>query len=340
MPVQGPPADNTVAANVLHRALRAAVEHGGADRRSLLAAVHVDEAKLRHPLGRLPAQVFVRLLLAIERELGDPMAALRLSFVSGPSCFSDIGFIGRYAGTLGEAMETQVRNQELRQSMARLELDRNSSPARLKWNVPHDLATDLGPAIEATVGAYIQIGREICGTAPCYRRITLQHEPRFAPDIYEQALGHPVEFGCAVTSIEFHDGALHHPTLRADPRLIDQGLANFNKSAAWMAEGKECSGNGYFYLSAELNKSPLTLERMASAFGMTERTLRRRLDSEGKPFRALLDEVRRDMDMLYRMEGRRSLGEIALLLGYAELSAFTRAHKRWYGEPPSLRRAA
>lgn len=336
MPVQGPPSENTVAANVLHRALRAAVEHGGADRRSLLAAVHVDEAKLRHPLARLPAQVFVRLLLAIERELGDPMAALRLSFVSGPSCFSDIGFIGRYAGTLGEAMETQVRNQGLRQSMARLELDRESTPARLTWNVPQDLVRDIGPAVEMTIGSYVQLGREICGTAPCYKRIGLQHEPRFDPAIYETAFGHPVEFGCDITSMEFHEGALRHPTLRADPRLIAQGLANFNKSATWMADGRECSGNGYFYLSEELNKSPLTLERMASAFGMTERTLRRRLEKEGKPFRELLDEVRQDMCMLYKMEGRRSLSEIALLLGYAELSAFTRAHRRWYGEPPSL----
>jgi AraC-like DNA-binding protein len=29
------------------------------------------------------------------------------------------------------------------------------------------------------------------------------------------------------------------------------------------------------------------------------------------------------------------MGEIAELLGYAELSAFTRAHKLWYGRPPT-----
>jgi AraC-like DNA-binding protein len=63
--------------------------------------------------------------------------------------------------------------------------------------------------------------------------------------------------------------------------------------------------------------------------------LRRRLVEEGHPFRDLLERVRRDMCDLYRLENRRSMSEIAELLGYAELSAFTRAHRLWYGKPPT-----
>jgi AraC-like DNA-binding protein len=74
---------------------------------------------------------------------------------------------------------------------------------------------------------------------------------------------------------------------------------------------------------------------MAKSFGMSERTLRRKLVEEGYPFRELLDLVRQDLCALYFMEDARLLGEIALLLGYSDLSAFTRAHKRWYGKPPS-----
>ena len=74
---------------------------------------------------------------------------------------------------------------------------------------------------------------------------------------------------------------------------------------------------------------------MAASFGMTERSLRRKLVNEGQPFRKLLDHVRRDLCTLYFLEDKRSLGEIALLLGYGELSAFTRAYKRWYNVAPS-----
>jgi AraC-like DNA-binding protein len=50
----------------------------------------------------------------------------------------------------------------------------------------------------------------------------------------------------------------------------------------------------YFYLASELDKSPPTLERMAASFGMSERTLRRKLVEEGISFRDLLDRVRQD----------------------------------------------
>jgi AraC-like DNA-binding protein len=76
---------------------------------------------------------------------------------------------------------------------------------------------------------------------------------------------------------------------------------------------------------------------MAASFGMSERTLRRKLVEEGMSFRDLLDKVRKDMCKLYFMEDTRPLGEIALLLGYSDLSAFTRAHKKWTGNPPSRR---
>ncbi len=70
---------------------------------------------------------------------------------------------------------------------------------------------------------------------------------------------------------------------------------------------------------------------------MSARTLRRKLVQEGMAFRDLLDRVRRDMCKLYFMEDTRALGEIAALLGYGDLSAFTRAHKNWTGLPPSRR---
>lgn len=93
----------------------------------------------------------------------------------------------------------------------------------------------------------------------------------------------------------------------------------------------------YFYLASELDKSPPTLDRMAASFGMSARTLRRRLFEEGMSFRDLLDRVRQENCKLYFMEDTRLLGEIALLLGYSDLSAFTRAHKNWTGVPPSKR---
>ena len=73
---------------------------------------------------------------------------------------------------------------------------------------------------------------------------------------------------------------------------------------------------------------------------MSPRTLQRRLADEGARFHDLVDELRRELALEYVRDRRRPLGEIAYLLGYAELSPFLRAFKRWTGKTPSELRGA
>lgn len=76
---------------------------------------------------------------------------------------------------------------------------------------------------------------------------------------------------------------------------------------------------------------------IASELGVDERTLRRRLTAEGTSYRALLDEVRATLAGELLGSGL-TVEETARRLGYSETSAFTHAHTRWHGGPPSSRR--
>lgn len=332
--IEGPQPPDTVAVNLILRVLRAAVENG-ASRPVLIERLGVSEASLRHPLARLPGTMLVRLIEIIDEELADPASVLRVAFAARPSCFSDIGFISRYSDDLRSVLETNIRNQTLRQNIFPARLALENEPAAIIWDMDENAAREYAPALELAVGTYVRLCREILGDLPHLVEVRFAHAARFDSARYEAAFNCPVHFGSGPTLVRLHRSMLYQIAPRSNPALLTQGAQNYNKSANWLADGREYCGHGYYYLSGELNKSPVTLERMAAAFGMSERTLRRRLEAEGMPFRALLDEVRRDMCALYQMEGVRSLGEVALLLGYAELSAFTRAYRRWHGKPPS-----
>jgi AraC-like DNA-binding protein len=80
---------------------------------------------------------------------------------------------------------------------------------------------------------------------------------------------------------------------------------------------------------------PPTVAEIASALGLSTRTLQRRLAIAGRSFEAVLDEVRRARAEELLADGGRDLAEIAYKLGYSERSAFTRAAIRWFGVPPS-----
>ena len=85
----------------------------------------------------------------------------------------------------------------------------------------------------------------------------------------------------------------------------------------------------------------LTLQRgtgdlasVARALDVGARTLQRRLAAEGRNFRAVVDDARRELAKQYLADRAQSLANIALLLGFSEQAAFQRAFVRWTGVTP------
>jgi len=58
------------------------------------------------------------------------------------------------------------------------------------------------------------------------------------------------------------------------------------------------------------------------------------LQERGLVFQDILEHTRRELALRYLEDKSLSLTDIALLLGYSEQSAFNRAFKRWYEQPP------
>lgn len=73
---------------------------------------------------------------------------------------------------------------------------------------------------------------------------------------------------------------------------------------------------------------------IARELRVTERTLQRRLQSEGTSFHALVDDIRRELAERYLVQTQIPLTEAAYRLGFASQGNFTRACHRWFGMTP------
>jgi len=71
------------------------------------------------------------------------------------------------------------------------------------------------------------------------------------------------------------------------------------------------------------------------ALRLSRRTLQRRLKAEKTSFQKILREVRAELAVNYLKDARLKSLEIAMLLGYSNLSSFTTAFKSWYNMPPA-----
>ena len=74
---------------------------------------------------------------------------------------------------------------------------------------------------------------------------------------------------------------------------------------------------------------------VARELGIGQRTLSRRLAAENLTFSGILDELRADLARRHLRDTSLSISQIAWLLGFQEVSAFTHAFKRWTGQTPT-----
>jgi AraC-like DNA-binding protein len=81
------------------------------------------------------------------------------------------------------------------------------------------------------------------------------------------------------------------------------------------------------------------LEETAAALHMSAPTLQRQLAATQASFKALKDELRRDIAITRLGSGHVGSEELAEELGFADAACFQRAFKAWTGCPPGAYRA-
>lgn len=76
-----------------------------------------------------------------------------------------------------------------------------------------------------------------------------------------------------------------------------------------------------------------SMEEIAQALGVTERTLRRRLAGEGVRYADIADDVRKRLSLRYLQTTRMTADDIAAKVGFTDTPNLRRAVKRWTGRP-------
>ncbi|MEM6344991.1 MAG: helix-turn-helix transcriptional regulator [Bacteroidota bacterium] len=86
---------------------------------------------------------------------------------------------------------------------------------------------------------------------------------------------------------------------------------------------------------AQLRKRKLGIEVVADDLSMSVRSLQMKLKEEGTSYQKLLNRIREQLAIAFLQEKKYSKSEIADLLGFSEISVFSRTFKKWTGQSPS-----
>ncbi len=136
-------------------------------------------------------------------------------------------------------------------------------------------------------------------------------------------------------ALSFSKHYLDQPIITANYELQKTLLQKVHDTAAPTLQGSATWKDKVFhYIMSHGYLNILSLDEVAANFNMSARTLQRKLQDEGVSFQQVADAVRKSLAIHYMQSGNYQIKEISIMLGYNELSAFSRAFKRWTGKAP------
>jgi len=304
----------------------------GLDTEVLLAAAGLSEEELGR--DRWPIDSVTRLWRAVAQLTQDPGLGLKVGAHMGPASLNLVGFILQSATTLRAALMGVRKYQSLISDGGRLQLLGGTGSS---WLICHPVQGNLAFSphqIEAALSAMVTAVHWVHPDPAPPQRVYFSHE-RLGPLAgYRKIFRCPVEFQQAYNGLLVDNAVLDSPLPQGNAQLsyIHEQLASNRLQT--MQSSQAANEALLAWLHAHIGPPLPTRAEAATAFGLTERTLARRLQSLGTSFTELLDAVRCDIAMQQVRETNRLLTDIAHDLGFAGLSPFHRAFRRWTGSGP------
>ena len=244
----------------------------------------------------------------------------------------DLGVTGelvRNAPTVGVALDEFVPHQHLNSEAALAFLLRRAGVAEFGYAI-------YDPAVEATFHLYdaaLAIGlnmlREICGDGFSPAEVFLPHVPPVDATPYRRYFRSPVRFNAEYAALRFPESVLALPVEDADAERFRAARATAD--AAGKAELVQAVHRA---LRTLLLHGKASGTDVAQLLAMHRRTLNRRLRAAGTTFQLVLDRVRLTVASELLEESELPMHDVAASLGYASLTPFMRAFKRWTGTAP------
>lgn len=299
----------------------------------LLQSVGLSRALLGEPGARIPARAMARLWQQAVQLAGDPALGLSVSKFVQPTTFHALGYSVLASSSLRDALERSARYTQVVSDAARLRLERGPpGKTRLLLELPKGPEQAPVEAADAALSLLVRTCRWLAGDRFLLVQAELSRPEPADISPYERFFRCPVSFGVH-NALTFDDAILDQPLPGGNPALARHTDAAIRDYLAQIEQGSLVDRvRGVIATELQSDVSPA---KVAKQLGLSLRTMQRGLRDLGTSYEDLLRDTRRELAVSYLREGRHAVGEIAFLLGYNSLGAFTQAFKRWTGVVPS-----
>ncbi|WP_207460099.1 AraC family transcriptional regulator [Azospirillum sp. SYSU D00513] len=309
------------------------IESQGGRPERVLQRAGIDERQLDQPTLALDLGSYVAMMEVAAADTGNDNFGLLYGRQFQPDMLGLIGAIALASPTLGAALDNLARLFPFHQQATETRFRREGELLRLEYRILDGRVVERRQDAELTMGMFANVVRACLGPHWMPEEVHFEHARPEAWRRHEAVFDAPVHFGQRTNALVLRDRDL-------DRRMPAGDLARLTALSGQLVSIARDTGAPPLLdrlkaeVRARLPEGCPYIEEVADALGMARWTLQRRLAEEGIVFSDLVEGVRRDLATLYIRQPHVPVADIAFLLGYSEVSAFSRAFRRWFGLSP------
>ncbi|WP_241758698.1 AraC family transcriptional regulator [Pyxidicoccus parkwayensis] len=293
------------------------------------------------PEVSLPLTTLHAFLDAAESLSGDAFLGLHVAQRVPRGTYGLVEYIARASATVRDTFRSLARYMALLEPAWRASFrDEDDGGGTFAYGIPGEPLAYGRHASEYGLALFVHVGRQLTERHLSPRAVAFAHPaPADIRPLVEHFGVTPV-FGGGLNSLTMDAATLDTPVVGADPVLLSvlERAAGTPPAATPPPEPPvpDFVHRVREAIRAFLREGAPQVGDVAKGLHVSLRTLQRRLTEHGTSFQDEVDTVRRELSFQYLKDAHLGVSEVAFLLGYAELSTFDRAFKRWTGMTPRV----
>ena len=304
----------------------------GKDAAAVFAGHGIALQDTMNPEAQVTVTDTAALLEECESLLGDPSLGINMARHAEYSTFGALGLALAAGGDLRSVLNRIVRFHRLISDAAATELSEDDNLIGLHL-IP---AEGPKPHPQALLFVLAIIQRMVRIRLPGHGDPAQVMTPEI-PAAMAAAMAR--YFRCPVIpgdhfALFFHRRASQLQFAASDPQVAAMLDATLAQRLA-DAERGSLSTRLSLWIEDRLPEGEPALADAASLLNMSVRSLQRRLKEENLTWQQLIENTRRVLVERHLRQPGMSITQLAFLLGFADVSSFSRAFRKWYGASPS-----
>lgn len=315
-------------------AVAQALEASGFDSKALFAEAGIDLTTTLDPRNRIEAERMTVVYDLIEKTTDDPAFGTRIAGYVHPTTFHALGYSLFASRTMESFCLRLVRYFRLVTTNAVVEFEQTHTESRLFMSPAIDKDSFIPQ--DAWLATVLKFARDIYRPNFTPVRVCLRRaDPgTVAAKEFSNFFRAPLDFSCDRNKLVFDTADMRVQLPAANAELARQNDGVVMSLLAQMDKSDILTQVRASFVEL-LPSGECSKDKVADRLNMSERTLQNKLAERNTTYRDLLNEIRQELAEQYMSQGVHSVSEVAYLVGFSEISSFSRAFRAWTGQSPS-----